>query len=248
MPADDSALKYRALLQISEALIAFRDRDALIRSLWETLHPLIAFDFLVIMRYDAARQCVMLKAIAGKGNLEAPHREEWPVEGGPAGILLETGHPLYIPDMSNETRFRPDLIEIYRRNNIQCGYWIALATGRGMHGVIAFTSCTPDAYTAEEREFMQHIGRQVAIATENALAFEEINELRRHIEDEKVYLEEEIRSEYRFDEIVGSGPALRGVLQQIETAAPTDSSILIQGETGTGKELVARAIHRLSSR
>ena len=95
---------------------------------------------------------------------------------------------------------------------------------------------------------MQHIGRQVAIATENALAFEEINELRRHMEDEKVYLEEEIRSEYRFDEIVGSGPALRGVLQQIQTAAPTDSSILIQGETGTGKELVARAIHRLSSR
>ena len=68
------------------------------------------------------------------------------------------------------------------------------------------------------------------------------------MEDEKVYLEEEIRSEYRFDEIVGSGPALRGVLQQIQTAAPTDSSILIQGETGTGKELVARAIHRLSSR
>jgi formate hydrogenlyase transcriptional activator len=117
-----------------------------------------------------------------------------------------------------------------------------------MHGIIAFTSRTPDAYTAEDREFMQHIGRQIAIATENALAFEEINELRRHIEDEKVYLEEEIRSEYRFDEIVGSGPALRGVLQQIQTAAPTDSSILIQGETGTGKELVARAIHRLSSR
>jgi formate hydrogenlyase transcriptional activator len=117
-----------------------------------------------------------------------------------------------------------------------------------LHGVIAFSSCRPDAYTEEDREFMQHIGRQVAIATENAAAFEEINELRRHIEDEKVYLEEEIRSEYRFDEIVGAGPALRGVLQQIETAAPTDSSILIQGETGTGKELVARAIHRLSSR
>ena len=76
---------------------------------------------------------------------------------------------------------------------------------------------------------MQHIGRQVAIANENAIAFEKINDLRRRIEDEKVYLEEEIRSEYRFDEIVGSGPALRGVLQQIETAAPTDSSMLIQG-------------------
>jgi len=248
MSVDDSALKYRALLQISEALIANRDRDALVRSLWDTLHPLIAFDYLVIMRYDVARRCVLLKAIAGLNKLDSAHREEWPVEGSPVGIILETGEPLYVPDMSRETRFRPDLMEIYRQNNIRSGFWIALTSARGMHGAVAFTSCTPDAYTVEDREFMQHIGRQVAIATENALAFEEINELRRHIEDEKVYLEEEIRSEYRFDEIVGSGPALRGVLQQIQTAAPTDSSILIQGETGTGKELVARAIHRLSSR
>ena len=176
------------------------------------------------------------------------HPTESPVKGSALEIMLETGQPLYVPDMSRETRFRPDLMAIYRQYNIRSGFWVALTTTRGLHGVIAFSSCRPDAYTEEDREFMQHIGRQVAIATENAAAFEEINELRRHIEDEKVYLEEEIRSEYRFDEIVGSGPALRGVLQQIETAAPTDSSILIQGETGTGKELVARAIHRLSSR
>lgn len=248
MPADDSALKYRALLQISEALIACRDRDALIRSLWETLRPLISFDYLVILRYDAARQCGRLEAIAGNGNIDAAHRDEWPVKGSPLEIMLETNQPLYVPDISRENRFRDDLLEIYRTNNIRCGFWTALTTARGMHGSIGFTACKPDAYTPAEREFMEHIGRQVAIATENADAFEEINNLRRHIEDEKVYLEEEIRSEYRFDEMVGSGPALRGVLQQIETAAPTDSSILIQGETGTGKELVARAIHRLSSR
>src|SRR5580700_10880374 len=248
MSADDSALKYRALLQISEALLAFRDRDALVHSLWDTLHPLIAFDYLVIMRYDAARRVIMLKAIAGLDHHNPDHPTESPVEGGPAEIIIETGEPLYVPDMSSETRFRPELHAIYRKYNIRCGYWVGLYTARGLHGIIAFSSCTPDAYTPEDREFMQHIGRQVAIATENAAAFEEINDLRRHIEDEKVYLEEEIRSEYRFDEIVGSGPALRGVLQQIQTAAPTDSSILIQGETGTGKELVARAIHRLSSR
>jgi formate hydrogenlyase transcriptional activator len=248
MSANDSALKYRALLQISEALIAIRDRDSLIRSLWDTLHPLIAFDYLVIMRYDPVRRCSALKAIAGMDNVDSERLDDWPVDRSPVGVIIETGQPLYVPDMSRETRFRADLVELYRKHNIRCGFWIALATTRGMHGVLAFSSCTTDAYTAEDREFMQHIGRQVAIATENAHAFEEINALRQHMEDEKVYLEEEIRSEYRFDEIVGSGPALRGVLQQIETAAPTDSSILIQGETGTGKELVARAIHRLSSR
>src|SRR3984957_12272456 len=248
MSADDSALKYRALLQISEALIAFRDRDSLVRSLWETLHPLIAFDYLVILRYDAARRVVMLKAIAGVDRHDLDHPTESPVEGSALEIMLQSGQPLYVPDISLETRFRPDLMAIYRTHNIRSGFWIPLATPRGLHGVIAIPSGTLDADTPEDREFMQHIGRQVAIATENAAAFEEINELRQHIEDEKVYLEEEIRSEYRFDEIVGSGPALRGVLQQIQTAAPTDSSILIQGETGTGKELVARAIHRLSSR
>jgi formate hydrogenlyase transcriptional activator len=244
----DSALKYRALLQISEALIAFRDREALVRALWDTLHPLIAFDYLVIMRYDAARRLIILKAIAGMDNHDPSRHAEWPIDGSPAQVLVETGVPLYVPDMSVENRFRPDLMAVYREHNIRSGFWIALTTSHGIHGFIGFTSRIPDAYTEEDREFMQHIGRQVAIATGNALAFEEINELRRHIEDEKVYLEEEIRSEYRFDEIVGSGPALRGVLQQIETAAPTDSSMLIQGETGTGKELVARAIHRLSSR
>jgi formate hydrogenlyase transcriptional activator len=245
---DSAARRYRALLQISEALIACRDRDSLIRSLYDTLQPLIAFDYLVIMRYDAARRMIILKAIAGMDHHDPNRATEWPVEGTPLEIILKTGQPLYVQDMTRETRFRPDLLEIYRARNIVSGFWIALTTTRGMHGFIAFSSSRPDAYTPEDREFMQHIGRQVAIASENALAFEQINDLRRHIEDEKVYLEEEIRSEYRFDEIVGSGPALRGVLQQIETAAPTDSSILIQGETGTGKELVARAIHRLSSR
>ena len=167
----NSALKYRALLQISEALIAFRDREALVRSLWETLHPLIAFDYLVIMRYDAARRLIILKAIAGMDDPDPDRPTEWPIEGSPVGVILETGQPLYVPDMSVENRFRPELMEVYRRHNIRSGFWVALSTSRGMHGVIAFSSRAPDAYTAEDREFMQHIGRQIAIATENAAGF-----------------------------------------------------------------------------
>jgi formate hydrogenlyase transcriptional activator len=95
---------------------------------------------------------------------------------------------------------------------------------------------------------MDHIARHVTIAVENAIAFQKISELRKKFEEEKLYLEEEIRAEYRFDEIVGTSPAIREVLQQIQTAAPTDSTVLVQGETGTGKELVARAIHQVSGR
>ena len=88
----------------------------------------------------------------------------------------------------------------------------------------------------------------MAIAVENALAFQEIAVLKNKLAQEKLYLEDEIRSEMNFDEIVGEGPSLRAVLKQAETVAPTDSTVLITGETGTGKELIARAIHNLSPR
>src|SRR5262249_34096172 len=113
---------------------------------------------------------------------------------------------------------------------------------------MSFASHSVDAYGADDRELMEHIARQVTIAVENALAFEKIRELRKRIEDEKVYLEEEIRTEYRFDEIVGNSSALKNVLKQIETAAARDSRVMIKGETGTGKELGAGAIHQLSRR
>jgi formate hydrogenlyase transcriptional activator len=83
---------------------------------------------------------------------------------------------------------------------------------------------------------------------ENALAYQQITELKDTLAEEKLYLEEEIRTEHRFDEIIGDSPSLRTVLKQVETVAPTDSTVLILGETGTGKELIARAIHRLSGR
>jgi formate hydrogenlyase transcriptional activator len=92
------------------------------------------------------------------------------------------------------------------------------------------------------------VASQVAIAVENALAYNKIAELKERLTQEKLYLEDEIRTELNFEEIVGKSAALRRVLQQVATVAPTDSTVLIYGETGTGKELVARAIHNLSSR
>src|SRR5207249_951837 len=89
---------------------------------------------------------------------------------------------------------------------------------------------------------------QIALAVENALAFREIRELKDQLSREKLYLEDEIRAELNFAQIIGSSPALRRVLKQVGTVAPTDSTVLIYGETGTGKELIARAIHDLSPR
>jgi formate hydrogenlyase transcriptional activator len=105
-----------------------------------------------------------------------------------------------------------------------------------------------DPFSAQDVSFLKQVAGPVAIAVENAMAYGRIAELTDKLAREKVYLEDEIRSELNFEEIIGKSEALRTVLQQVETVAPTDSTVLICGETGTGKELIARAIHDLSSR
>jgi formate hydrogenlyase transcriptional activator len=114
----------------------------------------------------------------------------------------------------------------------------------GTFGVVKFQ----DNAFAADIEFLTQIANQVAIAVENALAFGEIRELKDQLAQEKLYLEDEIRSEMNFAKIVGNSSSLRKVLKRVETVAPTDSTVLIYGETGTGKELIARAIHDLSPR
>jgi len=104
------------------------------------------------------------------------------------------------------------------------------------------------AFTSDDIEFLTQIANQVAIAVENACAFGEIRELKDKLAQEKLYLEDEIRSEMNFAQIIGKSASLRRVLKQVETVSPTDSTVLIYGDTGTGKELIARAIHDLSPR
>jgi len=118
----------------------------------------------------------------------------------------------------------------------------------GIVGVLSLGSWREYAFSQDDVTFLGQIARQVAIAIENAWAFGEVSELKNKLALEKLYLEDEIRSELKFEEIVGKSEALRRVLQEVETVAPTDSTVLIYGETGTGKELIARAVHNLSSR
>jgi formate hydrogenlyase transcriptional activator len=118
----------------------------------------------------------------------------------------------------------------------------------GVVGVLSLGSWREHAFSEDDLAFLGQIARQVAIAIENAWAFGEVSDLKNKLTLEKLYLQNEIRSELKFEEIVGKSEALRRVLQQVETVAPTDSTVLIYGETGTGKELIARAVHNLSAR
>lgn len=119
--------------------------------------------------------------------------------------------------------------------------------GRAL-GYMSLARVSEDMFTQDEVDFLSQAAGQIAIAVDNALAYEEIVELKEKLAQEKLYLEEEIRSEMDFEQIVGSSPAIKQVLQLVETVAPSDSTVLLLGETGTGKELIARAIHDRSRR
>jgi len=122
-------------------------------------------------------------------------------------------------------------------------------SGRGrVVGTLTLVRATQNLYSQDELDFLTGVSVQIALALENALACQQISELKDKLVQEKLYLEEEIRSEMNFDQIVGDSPALRQVLELVQTVAPSDSTVLLLGETGTGKELIARAIHDHSRR
>jgi formate hydrogenlyase transcriptional activator len=123
-----------------------------------------------------------------------------------------------------------------------------LTTASGPLGVITMGSRRPNSFGQEDLDLLSQISTQIALAVENAVAYGRVTAARDRLEEERLYLESEIRSEYNFEDIVGKSPALRAVLDQISIVAPTSSTVLLHGETGTGKELIARAIHSNSPR
>jgi formate hydrogenlyase transcriptional activator len=125
---------------------------------------------------------------------------------------------------------------------------IPLITRKGKLGTLNLGSVTDRAFASRDLSFLKQVAAQVATALDNARAYREIAELTDKLKKEKLYLQDEIRSVLNFEEIVGESPSLKHVLTQVNTVAPLDATVLILGETGTGKELIARAIHRMSSR
>ncbi|HZR64897.1 MAG TPA: sigma 54-interacting transcriptional regulator [Terriglobales bacterium] len=141
-----------------------------------------------------------------------------------------------------------NIVKSMLAEGIQTICCVPLISGNRVLGSLAIASVKPDSIRDEEVEILQQLAPQIAIAVENARAYGEISSLKDKLAKEKIYLEQEIRDSLNFEEVVGQSSALKQVLQQVKTVAPSTATVLILGETGTGKELIARAIHRLSSR
>ena len=170
-----------------------------------------------------------------------------PIEGTIPGDTFRTGKPMVV------NRLDPAEIpaEMYRKataEGLKSFCDVPLLSKNRLLGVLAVARREEDTFDEDEVAFLTQVANQVAIGVENALAYSEIADLKDRLAQEKLYLEDEIRGEMDFDGIVGQSSALRHVLQLVETVAPSDSTVLLLGETGTGKELIARAIHERSRR
>jgi formate hydrogenlyase transcriptional activator len=239
--------EYRALLGVSQAIISHRDLRELFHDLGSNLQGIVPFDDLFVDLHDASDNTMRLHVLKSSDGARAPVTS-FPTDEIPTGSVWRSQQPLIISNFDEETRWPRFVREVMHKTGRTSSVILPLTTARRRLGTLGLGSKNPGAYDNADIDFLRQVANQVAVAVENALAFQQVEELKEKLERERVYLEEEIRTDHNFEEIIGESAALRRVLKQIETVAPTDSTVLIRGETGTGKELIARAIHHLSPR
>jgi formate hydrogenlyase transcriptional activator len=160
---------------------------------------------------------------------------------------MDTLKPVII-DAREPEEFVSGTTDIAVAEGIKALCLIPLVNRGRVLGILGISRTTETPFRPEDVDFLGRASGQIAVAIENALAYQEISELKDKLAQEKLYLEEEIRTDSGFERIIGKSAALKRVLQMVETVAPSDSTVLLLGETGTGKELIARAIHDRSRR
>ena len=243
----DTKDRYRALLSVSQAIVSHRDLPSLFHDMAGQLRAVVSFDALSLVLHDAGTGAMRLHVLEAAQPIDSPLLIELPSEEDPAGVVWQTQQP-FIAMCSSDLEPWPRLQEQVQPYALESYCMLPLSTARKRLGALVLTSKRPAAYSPGDLAFLQQVSNQVAVAVENALAFEEIESLNEKLQKENVYLDEEARAEHNFGDIVGESGALRDALAKVETVAPTQSTVLICGETGTGKELIARAIHDLSPR
>jgi formate hydrogenlyase transcriptional activator len=242
--------RQQLLLEINNAVVSNLALNDVFTAVSACLRKVIQHDGSSLVLYDPeTRVCRVHVLDFAKNQSVVEEKQAGPKCNTPASIAINSGKPVVFREqdltaMSAESEMaRCVLAEGLR--SLCC---VPLISHNRMQGTLNLGRRRDDAFSPEDVELLSQVGQQIAIAVENALAYWEIAELKEQLNKEKLYLEEEIRTEYNFEEIIGESAVLKRILKQVETVAPTDSTVLIQGETGTGKELIARAIHNLSGR
>jgi formate hydrogenlyase transcriptional activator len=237
-----------ALLEVNRAVARHLRRDELFATLARILRDLLPSDrFGIELPVDGDRLRGYVFAPVGPGPAAALV-EELPAPGTACRWTEETRQWLIVGSRGELRERFPVTFEVMEREGMQSLCAMPLLSGRRCLGVLFFMAARDGAYADLPRALLDQIAGSVAVALDNCLAYEELQSLRDRLARENAYLQEEIRREHPFEELVGSSAALLATLRRVEQVAPGDTSVLVLGETGTGKELIARAIHNRSTR
>ena len=239
--------RLRLLLEINNHIVSKLDIDELFRSASISIRAYFRNDFTgfwLIDKQSNQLECVLLDFPSGKGSLTAVLKSELN-DTDQEKLLAHVPELLSVEEIE---KLPAGIVERLKAESIAAMAIAPMVTAGGPLGVMTMGSRQTDNFGQEDLDLLSQISTQIALAVDNAIAYGRVTEARDRLEEERLYLESEIRSEYNFEDIVGKSAALRKVLDQIAIVAPTQSTVLLHGETGTGKELFARAVHTLSPR
>jgi len=244
--------RLQLLLEVNNAVVSHLNLDDVFAAVSECLRRVVPHDgaSLLLFDPDTGQFRIHVRRFGRQDSfIEEGRITDQQARRSPAGIAIVTRHTVLFGEQ--------DLEELAADSNaaarilaegVKSLCCVPLLSHERAVGSLNVGSNRPDAFSQDDVDLLGQVAPQFAIAVENGTAYRKIAELKEQLNSEKLYLEDEIRTDRNFEEIVGDSVALRHVLQQVEIVAPTDSTVLIQGETGTGKELIARAIHNVSER
>jgi formate hydrogenlyase transcriptional activator len=240
--------RLQVLLDVNNVLVSTRELPELFRGIVTSLEKVIHHDYTSLALRDSVSGLLKIHALDFSSRPGLFEQEVTvPLDTTPSGLCFTTAQPLLARGAELD-RFPNEIIRALRADGVVTICCVPLITQGRTFGTLNLASRREDAFPHQDVELLQQVSAQIAIAVENALAFKQIDALKDKLAEEKLYLEEEIRSEFNFEEIVGDSSALKRALAQVEVVAPAGTAALITGEPGTGKKLIARAIHNLSPR
>jgi formate hydrogenlyase transcriptional activator len=240
--------RQRVLLDVNNAIVTCLDRDSLFSATAAALARVIPYDRAALVLHDPEKDVFKVLGVAGPVPSPPiiPLGTEWPRRQSRSGWVLDNHEPMLTADLREAPPFAEHAFLI--KEGLRSAVSVPMKIKGRIIGTLNVGSRMVDRYGENETSLLVAIAEQVSLAIENLLAYEQIATLKARLEEENLYLQEEVRAEAAFGDVVGESPAIAGVLANVRKVAKTDSTVLVMGETGTGKELIVRAIHSLSRR